>query len=275
MYTCNWRNPQWTQRSCPQRLPRQDSSSLCSTGPEQPPQGPDTSLSASSSGSPTPGGEVAETIRMSQLGGTWVPRRPGIALLLRIASFHWLLIMIVWTACKKLVVKVNVSIKCLPCAFPFLLPSLRGSCIENVIPDHLFQSIVPLLVVLQRHIRAIVYQELYNVTTPFPVLRTRYSMSFTCWVPCWYNRLRPTWPHSEVQSCCYYLKRQFRSWTKFRKNISRIFVFCLIWYVWKATTGSQSSWSWSRFQDLQLWRRSWWKKMFLQSQNLQTDASWF
>ena len=77
--------------------------------------------------------------------------------------------------------------------------------------DHLFHIIIPLLVVLQRHIRAIVYQELYNVTTPFPVLRTRYSMSFTCWVPCWYNQLRLTWPHSEGQLCCCYLKRQFRS----------------------------------------------------------------
>ena len=32
---------------------------------------------------------------------TWVPRRPGMALLLRIASFHWLLIMIVWIACMQ------------------------------------------------------------------------------------------------------------------------------------------------------------------------------
>ena len=107
--------------------------------------------------------------------------------------------------------KAKAFWKCLPSAFPFLLPSLRGSCVDNFIPDHWIEIIIPLLVVLKRHIRAIVYQELYDVTTPFPVLRTRYSMSFTCWVPCWYNRLRPTWPHSEVQSCCCYLKRQFRS----------------------------------------------------------------
>ena len=36
------------------------------------------------------------------IDNTWVPRRPGIALLLRIASFHWLLIMIVWIACNSL-----------------------------------------------------------------------------------------------------------------------------------------------------------------------------
>ena len=33
---------------------------------------------------------------------TCVPRRPGMALLLRIASFHWLLVMIVWIACNSL-----------------------------------------------------------------------------------------------------------------------------------------------------------------------------
>ena len=121
------------------------------------------------------------------------------ALLLRIASFHWLLIMIVWIACMQhldsflngifgFFVSVFASLNwrlyyCLVLVlFKYLLFSLFYCHLQRVparmintvcVRDkYSFQSLntIPILVILSCHIRAIVYQELYDITVAFPVV---------------------------------------------------------------------------------------------------------
>ena len=126
--TCSWRSPRWTQRSCLQKFPLRGSSSLCSNDQGRSPPSLDISLSASSWACQGPG-----DLQSWDFGSlvTWLPRRPGIAWLLRIASFHWLLVMIVWIACAKdwdFGLSRDFEI---PSFFPFLLPSPTGSCIED------------------------------------------------------------------------------------------------------------------------------------------------
>ena len=124
------------------------------------------------------------------------------ALLLRIASFHWLLIMIVWIACMQqldsflngIFVFFCLCICLLKLAavllffgtsvlvlFKYLLFSLFYCHLQRVparmintvcVRDkYSFQSLntIPILVILSCHIRAIVYQELYDITVAFPV----------------------------------------------------------------------------------------------------------
>ena len=65
----------------------------------------------------------------------------------------------------------------IPSVFPFLLPSPTGSCAHDKymknawkIQFSKFEShTIPILVILSCHIRAIVYQELYDITMALPV----------------------------------------------------------------------------------------------------------
>ena len=164
--TCSWRSPRWTQRSCLQKFPLRGSSSLCSNDQGRSPPSLDISLSASSWACQGPG-----ELQSWDFGSwaTWLPRRPGIAWLLRIASFHWLLVMIVWIACARLRLGSQLWFWN-TFFFPFSIAISNGFLHWKWVFLLVWykQLRLPILVVLFGHIWAIVYQELYDITMPFP-----------------------------------------------------------------------------------------------------------